>query len=475
MSKYYSETIQKGSKGDSVSEWQTYLNTQGYNLDVDGDFGDKTLAATTDYQQKNGLGVDGIVGAKTWGKAGYSDINTPVSAPTVGAAPTAPTFNNTAYTDTTEGAAKNTAKTNAENAVANYGDFTWDKESLSNEVWDKIFNRQDFSYDVNSDALYQQYKDKYITQGKVAMQDAMGQAAALTGGYGNSYAATAGNQAYQSHLQQLNDVVPELYQMAYDRYNQEGQELYNQYGMLMDDRDRAYGMWSDGYNRVIGERDYANSDFYNASTLYGTEQDRANNAAQQGYTNEFNAWTAANDNAWKQAEWDESARRDALNRVSTSSSGSGSGSGGSGGSSSGSGSGSGSGGTTSTTTAASVPSAVRDKAAAFTSNTALANYLDGLEASETITKTQSDALYAEYVDGNEKDTYGEMVGSTSGWSVADNGGVNWFWGVDNNAIVEAPNGEKISLENLVDKLKKEGMSAKDAKAAVKKLQKNLGI
>jgi murein DD-endopeptidase MepM/ murein hydrolase activator NlpD len=86
------------------------------------------------------------------------------------------------------------------------------------EAMNKILNREDFSYDLNGDALYQQYKDRYIQQGKMAMQDTMGQAAALTGGYGNSYASTAGNQAYQGYLQGLNDVIPELQQIAYDRY-----------------------------------------------------------------------------------------------------------------------------------------------------------------------------------------------------------------------------------------------------------------
>jgi hypothetical protein len=120
----------------------------------------------------------------------------------------------------------------------------------------KILNREKFSYDLNGDALYQQYKDKYMQQGKMAMQDTMGQAAAMTGGYGNSYAATAGNQAYQAHLENLNDIVPELYQMAYDKYNQEGQDLYNQFGLLSSDRSQKYGEWEAGYNRALAERDY---------------------------------------------------------------------------------------------------------------------------------------------------------------------------------------------------------------------------
>lgn len=57
-----------GSNGDAVKELQTNLNTVGgYNLDVDGGFGKKTKAAVVDYQKKNGLAVDGVVGDETNG------------------------------------------------------------------------------------------------------------------------------------------------------------------------------------------------------------------------------------------------------------------------------------------------------------------------------------------------------------------------------------------------------------------------
>lgn len=120
----------------------------------------------------------------------------------------------------------------------------------------KILNRDKFSYDLNGDALYQQYKDKSIKQGKLAMGDAIGQASAMTGGYGNSYAQSVGQQAYQAQLENLNDIVPELYQMAYDKYNQEGQDLYNQYGMLGDRENMDYGRHRDKVSDYLTERDY---------------------------------------------------------------------------------------------------------------------------------------------------------------------------------------------------------------------------
>lgn len=84
---------------------------------------------------------------------------------------------------------------------------------------DKIANRDPFSYNFNEDPLYQNYKDQYMRQATLGQESAMANAAALSGGYGNSYAATAGNLAYQENMAHLNDVIPQLYQMAYDKYN----------------------------------------------------------------------------------------------------------------------------------------------------------------------------------------------------------------------------------------------------------------
>lgn len=113
----------------------------------------------------------------------------------------------------------------------------------------KYLNREKFQYDVNEDALYHQYKDLYTMQGQQAMVDTMGQAATLTGGYGNSYAQTAGQQAYQGHIQKLGEVVPELYQLALDKYKMEGDQARDRASFLaqMDDRD---------YSRWESERDF---------------------------------------------------------------------------------------------------------------------------------------------------------------------------------------------------------------------------
>lgn len=128
------------------------------------------------------------------------------------------------------------------NAKTNYT-YTPQYDTQINELFNKLLNRESFSYDAEIDPLYKLYREQYINQGRLAMQDTMGQAAALTGGYGSSYSQAVGQQQYDAYLQKLNDVVPELYQLAYSRYQDEGDELKDQYNMYMakdaQDYDRA--------------------------------------------------------------------------------------------------------------------------------------------------------------------------------------------------------------------------------------------
>ena len=132
-----------------------------------------------------------------------------------------------------------------------------------NDTMNAILNREKFSYDLNGDALYQQYKDQYALGGQMAMQDTMGQAASMTGGYGNSYAQTVGQQQYQGYLQQLNDRIPELYQLALNTYNQETADLYNRYGMLSDAEAQEYARYRDQMSDYYTDRDYLTNQYYN--------------------------------------------------------------------------------------------------------------------------------------------------------------------------------------------------------------------
>lgn len=473
-------TLQYGSKGSDVKELQQYLNNNGYNLSVDGDFGDNTLSAVKDYQQKNGLSVDGIVGTNTWGKLlGSTNSNgyTPTAAPTIAPAPTAPKYDTSSWDDSEKGSAASGAYEAAKNALNNYGSFNFSENEWLEGIKDNIKNYGEFSYDVNSDALYQQYAEQYARMGKMASSDVMGQAAAMTGGYGNSYAASAGNQAYQSYIQQLNDKVPELYQLALDRHNMGKEELYNQYSMLLSEYEREYGLYSDEYNKLLDSLGLSRDDYYSGADMFYTEQGNKNNVLGQEFSDAMALWESdtnnkwaqaewdesanryANEEAWRQKEWDESQKRYEESKISSSSGGSsGSGSGSSKGTS-GSGTGTGEGNTSNDL------EKIKNEAAKYTDNDALNAYLTKQRDLGKIDDTQMGELYLEYEIPSLQNR---------NWTLTDNGGINWFWGIDGNATVQDQYGNSYSLDKLVDALVSDGMSKNEAKEYVEKLQKKLG-
>lgn len=285
---------------ETVTELQRLLNQNGsYNLDEDGIFGDKTLAAVKDYQKNNKLSVDGIVGKNTWGAlTGGQSNSSGASTPAAPAETAAPTFE---YKPSdTVAQADALLQQHLANKPGEWQGGQWNEQL--NDTIAQILNREKFSYDLNSDALYQQYKDQYITQGKLAMMDTMGQAQAMTGGYGNSYAQSVGQQAYQAYLQQLNDVVPELYGMALDQYNQEGQELYSQASLMAQMDEQEYGRYRDTVADYYSDLSYLTENSrYMSETEYQKALD-AFNIKYGVYRDEIS------DKQW-QAQFDEAKRQ----------------------------------------------------------------------------------------------------------------------------------------------------------------------
>ncbi len=370
-------------------------------------------------------------------------------------------------------------KLNAENAVTNYGDFNYGRQDAYDQAINALTNREKFKYDLNGDALYQQYKDQYITQGKQAMMDTIGQASAMTGGYGNSYAATVGNQTYQGYLQQLNNKIPELYQLALDKYNSEGDQLAQTYGVLAQDRQTAYGEWGDTYNRLVGERDYSSNEYNNAYNRdYTTWNDNKTYDTSQ-YWNEYNTGYQADrdaiadaqwqkqfdaEQAWKQKEFDEALRQYneqmALQKQKVSYS-----SGGSGGTSGGTGGGTGSGETASGNGKTSVPSSALQAALKLYN----ANGQQGVDQYLDENPNYDAATIINYCK-----QYGDIQNSKSfgdrKWTVVDDGGINWFGGVDNNAKLQDHYGNTYTAKQLKAKLKESGYSDKQANDFLKKYE-----
>lgn len=111
-------------------------------------------------------------------------------------------------------------------------------EKKMEQILQKLESREPFSYDPEKDKLYTRYKEQYAKAGSLARADATAQGAALTGGYGNSYAMTLGQEAYDRQMEALEDLIPHLYDQAKSRYDREGDALLDQYEALAEELDK---------------------------------------------------------------------------------------------------------------------------------------------------------------------------------------------------------------------------------------------
>ena len=299
-------TLKVGSTGDEVKKLQQQLVNSGYNISVDGIYGAQTQNAVRSYQQKKGLTVDGIAGQQTMGA--LSGGGTKTTAPATTTSPT--------QADTTAAAPATTPAATPQTVAQQYsptatrpdlptsdlnGAYNQVQELLGakpadyespyaqkiSDLYDQITNRGPFQYDFNADPIYQMYKDQYIRGGQRAMQDTMANAAALTGGYGNSYASTAGNLAYQDYLTRLNGVLPDLYSQAYGRYQDEGNDLMQQLQLAQGLDDTGYGRYQDQLGQWNADLNFAND---RANGLYDRAyQQYADALAQSNYEREMAA------------------------------------------------------------------------------------------------------------------------------------------------------------------------------------------
>lgn len=180
---------------------------------------------------------------------------------------------------------------------------------------DSILNREKFSYDYAADPMYQQYAQQYQRGGQLAMKGAMAESAALTGGYGNSYAQQVGQQTYQQYMENLAGKIPELREAAYNMYQDEGAAMRDNLGMLQGADDRDYGRWRDAVGDWRTDLDMLHNMY---SLMSETEYNR--------YLNDAAAWEADRAywyqkayDALQQANWDKEFNikyADELNRGS---------------------------------------------------------------------------------------------------------------------------------------------------------------
>ena len=167
----------------------------------------------------------------------------------------------------------------------------------------RLESREPFSYDPESDPVFQSYRDTYRREGDRAAKNTLGEAAALTGGQASTAAVAAASQARDYYNSKVGDVVPELYQLAWQMYQSEQNSLLGEietlaglsaaaydrqtdrlaqdYAIYKDERDFAYNQYQD----VLDREQTAAQDWYDRTYDYDKlSQSAAQSAEKQAYT-----------------------------------------------------------------------------------------------------------------------------------------------------------------------------------------------
>ena len=212
------------------------------------------------------------------------------------------------------------------------GTFNYDNQKGYNQALSNLANQPKFSYDLSKDTLYNQMKDQYQVMGKQAMADTIGQASAMTGGYGNSYATTAGSQAYQGYMQQLNNNIADLYNLALNTHTAETNRLQNVFNAYSTDRGTKNNEWQGNWNvynnrfsnlaNAYGDsRNYDLNSYNTQANAMGNVSNLKQDRADKSETMDYNLWDKANQNklslyglrdAWEQNQAENAYKDKAL-------------------------------------------------------------------------------------------------------------------------------------------------------------------
>lgn len=153
--------------------------------------------------------------------------------------------------------------------------YTSKYQGKIDELTEAILNREAFTYDPEKDPTYQQYKESYTRSGERAMQDTLGQVSARTGGLASSYAGSAAQQTYDNYMGALADKIPELKQLAYSMYQDEGNTQRANLEMLVALEQGDYAKYADLLAQYNTDRSFD----------YGVHRD---NIGDEHYNNEWN-------------------------------------------------------------------------------------------------------------------------------------------------------------------------------------------
>ncbi len=173
-----------------------------------------------------------------------------------------------------------------------------ERQQKINSIVEEYENMDPFSYDFATDPMFQNMLASYQQMGQSAMKDSIAQSSALTGGYANSWAQTAGQQSYNRHIQEAFNNLPSYYQMALETYRQEGQKLLDMYGLLDSEQQKELDQILNQHGIIYGKaRDFESDERNDYST---------------NLTKQWNDIALSNSEAWNNKNYKYQMEQDAI-------------------------------------------------------------------------------------------------------------------------------------------------------------------
>lgn len=174
--------------------------------------------------------------------------------------------------------------TDAKSALEQYeqtkpGEYQSQYKPQMDDVTGKLQQMGDFDYDPDADTAYQQYKNQYSQQAKKANENAQANAAAMTGGYANSYGTQAGQNAYNSTMANLDNVLDGLYNQSLTEYNTKKSGLQAELSGLQSAESQDYQNYQKDLANWYDGLQYRQNEYNSA---YGEEQQKKSNGINIG-------------------------------------------------------------------------------------------------------------------------------------------------------------------------------------------------
>lgn len=172
-------------------------------------------------------------------------------------------------------------------------------QSTISSLLDKMGTQQ--TYDFNTDPVYKDYKKQFSELGAIGAQNAISDTNAMSGGMGSTYANAVAGQQNQQYMATMNNVIPQLYQAAMNKYDAEQNALKSEFGMLSQEESNAYGRYRDQVSDADADRNY----------YYGKYADSLKNDRWQQQFDYQKSRDEVSDKRW-QSEFDYAGQRDSV-------------------------------------------------------------------------------------------------------------------------------------------------------------------